>query len=261
MLGIAPLFSSSKGNCIAITSTCANILIDAGFSCKKTEAELEKIDLSLKDFNGILVTHEHSDHINGIGVISRKYNIPVYANETTWMVIEKKLNVAEANKRIIEEKDFFIKELAITPISTSHDAVAPFCYSISYKGKKISVVTDLGRMTSNILNKISGSDIVFLESNHDEEMVKCCSYPYHTKRRILSTVGHLSNDDSAKASLLLIKSGVRGIILGHLSEQNNVSELAYKTTQNFLEKNGIQVGKHFALSIAKKYENSGYIVL
>ncbi len=252
-LEIAPLFSGSKGNCIYIGTEQSKVLVDAGYSCAKISAELKKAGAHMEDIDGILVTHEHSDHIGGVGVISRKYDIPVYANEETWQQMESRVGgVSTKNVRIIDEKDFYVKELCVQPYEISHDAVRPFGYSITAQGKKVSVMTDLGHVTEKILKQVAGSSIVLLESNHDVEMLKCGPYPYYLKRRILSGSGHLSNDDAAATAYRLVASGVRGILLGHLSEKNNFYELAYETVCGFLQQNNIVIGKHVAVGMAKR---------
>lgn len=257
-LKIAPLFSGSKGNCIYIGTETSKVLVDAGYSCTRIAAELKKADEDMASIDGILVTHEHSDHIAGVGVISRKYDIPVYANSETWAEMEARLgNMASKNIRVIDEQDFYVKELCIQPYEISHDAVRPFGYSLTAGGKKVSVMTDLGHVTEKIFEQVSGSSIVLLESNHDVEMLKCGPYPYYLKRRILSTHGHLSNDDAAQTAYRLVQSGVRGILLGHLSENNNFYELAYETVCGFLQQNGVVIGKHVAVGMAKREGMTG----
>lgn len=252
-LEIAPLFSGSKGNCIYVGTETSKVLVDAGYSCSKIAAELKKVDVSMTDIDGILVTHEHSDHIGGVGVISRKYDIPVYANEQTWEQMQTRVGqVHSKNIRVIDEQDFYVKDLCVQPYAISHDAVRPFGYSLTAGGKKVSVMTDLGHVTEKILKQAEGSSIVLLESNHDVEMLKCGPYPYYLKRRILSTHGHLSNDDAAQTACRLVQSGVRGILLGHLSEKNNFYELAYETVCGILQQNGITIGKHVAVGMAKR---------
>ncbi len=223
------------------------------------ERELKKIDVDAKDIDGILVTHEHTDHIAGIGVLSRKHNIPVYANEATWCeMVQRCGEVAQQNIRVIDDDDFYIKDICVQPFEVSHDAARPFAYSLSSGGKKISVMTDLGRVSEASLALIEGSGIVLLESNHDVDMLKSGRYPYPLKRRILSESGHLSNDDAAVTALKLVFSGVRGILLGHLSEQNNFYELAYETVCAHLAQNGVVAGKHVAVGIAKREGFTGF---
>lgn len=258
-LSIAPLFSGSKGNCILVASERTKVLVDAGFSCTRVEAEAKKAGICLAEVGGILVTHEHTDHIAGVGVISRKYDIPVYANEETWMaMVGKSGEVAAKNIRVIDDADFYIDDLCIQPFDIPHDAARPFGYSVSAGGKKIAVMTDLGHVTDRVLRHAQDANIVLLESNHDIEMLKCGPYPYPLKQRILSTHGHLSNEDAAKTALKLAFSEVRGILLGHLSQQNNFPELAYQTVCDYLGQNGVVVGRHVAVAMTRQDGMTGF---
>ncbi|MGI6152322.1 MAG: MBL fold metallo-hydrolase [Christensenellaceae bacterium] len=258
-LSIAPLFSGSKGNSILIGTERAKILIDAGFSCARIMAELAKIDVHISEIKGILVTHEHTDHIAGIGSVSRKYDIPIYANEPTWCEMAPKTGaISQKNIRVITEDDFYIEDMCIQPFEIDHDAAMPFAYTVHSGGKKISVMTDLGQVTERVLDRVRDSNIVLLESNHDIEMLRNGRYPQYLKRRILSKNGHLSNDDAAKTALRLVVSGVKGILLGHLSENNNDHTLAYETVCGHLFENGIVAGRHVAVGIAKQEGVTGY---
>lgn len=261
-LSIAPLFSGSKGNCILVATERTKLLIDAGYSCAKIEQELRKVDVGLNEVEGILVTHEHTDHIAGIGVISRKYDIPVYANEETWCEMTKKTGeVSTKNIRIIDEEDFYINDMCIQPYSISHDAARPFGYSVVCGGKKVSVMTDLGKVTDQILKQVEHSNIVLLESNHDIELLKNGRYPYYLKKRILSGKGHLSNEAAGAAAGELAKRGVRGILLGHLSRENNRKLLAYETVFAALKSEGIEPGRDLALGTTRKSHVTGFYTL
>ncbi len=261
-LSIAPLYSSSSGNSTFIGSENTGILIDAGCAGKYIISALDQIGIDPRFIKGILVTHEHSDHIKGVGIVSRKFDIPVYANATTWQAMEKKVGeISIKNRRIIDENDFFIDDLCISPIPLHHDAAAPTGYSIACKGKKISIITDTGRVTRAMIEKAAGSQVVLLEANHDVSMLKCGRYPYELKRRILSTNGHLSNEDCAACAVALAKSGVRGILLGHLSKENNFEELAYNTVAQALKSEGFLPGRDIALAITKKYEVTRLITI
>lgn len=257
-LSIAPLFSGSSGNSIFIRSDHACLLVDAGVPCSKISAELAKADARVADLDGILVTHEHIDHIRGLEIITKKYDIPVYANAMTWEKLLPKLpGIHTKNVREITTQDFYIKDICVQPFEVSHDAVCPYGYALVSRGKKVSVLTDLGHVTQKIIDGICGSSIVLLEANHDVGMLNAGPYPYMLKRRILSGKGHLSNDAAAAVAFELAKSGVRGIILGHLSQQNNLEELAYQTVCGFLEQRGILVGRHVAVALAKRSELTG----
>lgn len=252
-LRIAPLFSGSSGNCILIQSDRVSVLVDAGVSCARIERELRRIGKDPSQLSGILITHEHSDHISGVDVLMRKYDLPVYANEATMCELERKLKEPVLkNMRVIDAGDFYIEDLNVTPFHISHDAADPFGYAFSSGGKKVSVMTDLGRVTKSVLAAVKGSNIVLLESNHDVDMLYSGSYPYYLKRRILSATGHLSNDDAAKAAFELVKMGVRGLLLGHLSKNNNQESLAMLTVCNYLAQNGVIKGKHVAVEVTHR---------
>lgn len=261
-LSIAPLYSSSSGNSTYIGSDKTGILIDVGCTGKNIFSALEQIGVDPRFIKGILVTHEHSDHIKGVGIVSRKYDIPVYTNCVTWQAMEKKIGeISLKNHRVIDENDFFIDDLCISPIPLSHDAADPMGYCISCQGKKISILTDTGRITKPMIQKAAGSQIVLLEANHDVSMLKCSRYPYELKRRILSTNGHLSNEDCACCAIELAKSGVKGILLGHLSKENNFEELAYNTVAEALMREGFFPGRDIALATTKKYEVTRLITI
>lgn len=234
-------------------------MVDAGLSCKRIEAEMEKIGQDMGALDAILVTHEHGDHISGVGVISRKYDVPIYANAPTWQEMADRIgDIASKNLRTIDQNDFYIEDMCVQPFEIPHDAALPYGYSVSNGGKKVSVMTDLGRVSNALLEIVADSSIVLLEANHDTEMLKCGPYPYYLKRRILSSKGHLSNEDAGNAALKLAASGVRGILLGHLSEKNNFYELAYETVYAHLQQNGVEPGKHVAIGLAKQEGVTGH---
>ena len=261
-LTIAPLYSSSSGNSTYIGSENTSILIDAGLAGKHITSALEQIGRDPRSIKGILVTHEHSDHIKGVGIISRKFDIPVYANAATWEAMLPKIgSINERNIRTVDKGDFFIGDLMITPIPLFHDAADPMGYSVACGGRRISVMTDTGKVSKAMIEKTAGSQIVLLESNHDVQMLKCGSYPYELKRRILSTHGHLSNEDCGLCAVELAKQGVKGILLGHLSKENNFEELAYRIVAETLAANGFIPNRDIALGLTKKYEVSRMITI
>lgn len=250
-LVIAPLFSGSKGNAIWISGGGVSVLIDAGKPRYQIERELKAIDEDPADLSAILITHEHGDHVSGVGALSRKYDIPVYANADTWYGMANRVGeIKAANMREIDDTDFYIEKLCVQPFDVPHDAARPFSYTVEYSGRKVAVITDQGVITKKTLGFTAGSDIVLLESNHDVQMLKTGPYPAELKKRILSRYGHLSNDDAANAALLLARSGTKCILLGHISEQNNERALALNTVKDFLESNGIIAGKHITIALA-----------
>ena len=231
MLNFCSLFSGSSGNCLLVRTENTNLLIDAGVSSKKMENALNSLNVSPSSLNGILITHEHSDHVQGLGTFAKKYDLPVFVNKKTLDAMPKqKDKIAEKNINLftIEEK-FEINDLKIKPFSIPHDAVNPCGFSIFKDDKKISIATDIGHMTNGILKNLEESKFVLLESNYDPHVLMYSRYPYLLKTRIAGPTGHLSNEVAGKTISYLLKSGLKQVMLGHLSKESNFPELAYKT--------------------------------
>lgn len=254
MIKFLTLYSSSSGNCTLISDGDTNILIDAGVSCAKITSALLNADVMPEEIDAILVTHEHSDHISGIRVFSKKYNTPIYANASVMgCILNSACDIRPGNAHVITvAKPFEIRSLTVKAFQTPHDSVSPVGYSVLADGKKYSVCTDTGTVTKAMLANLSGSEAVLIEANHDETMLKNGAYPYHLKKRILSDSGHLSNDKCAWLATQLAIWGTKRIILGHLSEHNNTEEKAYSTVKNMMENNGIKVGADVILKVASK---------
>lgn len=232
---LCSLISGSSGNASLVSYKNTKILVDCGMSCKRLEAQLAKINMCGGDLSAIVVTHEHTDHTYGVGVVSRKYNIPIYATEQTHYAM-KLGTVSESNICIIEpDRLFTVGDIDINAFSIPHDAAAPVGYRFICGDKKYCVATDIGLMTDVIFDSLSGSESIILEANHDIEMLKNGSYPERLKERILSNAGHMSNEVCAKTALALTKRGTKRIMLAHLSEENNTPELAYNTVKSQLE--------------------------
>ncbi|EDS77187.1 metallo-beta-lactamase superfamily protein [Clostridium botulinum C str. Eklund] len=256
-----PLYSGSSGNSVYISSGKSSILIDAGLPGKHIEKALQSINKNPNEIDGIFVTHEHIDHVKGVGVLSRRYNIPIYANELTWKSMNKNIGkIKEENINIISKgANITIKDIDIFNYSISHDAVDPVGYSV-YSGKsKVCVATDLGYFSDEVRENTKDADVVLLESNHDVEMLKFGPYPYSLKRRILSNVGHLSNDDCGKAIVTMTENNCKNIILGHLSKTNNYPDLAYETVVGVLRENKIKLNNDINISMAKRSMPSNYM--
>lgn len=255
------LFSGSSGNSIFVASENAKVLIDAGMPGKSIEGALEAIGEKAETLDAVFVTHEHSDHIKGVGVISRKYNIPIYANELTWKSMHKLIgNIKEHNIKFMNA-GVSIKDMDIGNFDIPHDASAPCGYFIVSNGKKVCIATDLGYFSEDVKNNIIDADVVLLESNHDVEMLKFGPYPYVLKRRILSDVGHLSNEACGKAIIDILGNKEKRVVLGHLSKTNNYPELALATVTNILNDNKVALGKEIILSMADRSKPSSYIKL
>lgn len=242
---LVPLFSSSKGNSTLIKTDNTNVLIDAGVSGKRLIGALNDHDLCGEDIDAIFITHEHNDHISGVGVISRKYDIPIFALENTWNYITKNNKIGKINLNninvIYKEEKYFINEICVEPFSIMHDASDAAGYNIYVNDRKLSVATDIGMITDILIEKLSGSHEILLESNHDIDMLKNGSYPYILKQRILGKRGHLSNVDSGRLLSLIDSSNLEEVYLAHLSEENNTPILAYNTVNKILNINNLSL--------------------
>lgn len=233
--------SGSSGNCAFIGCGGQGVLIDAGAPMRKVAAALESAGFSLSRVSGVFITHEHDDHIKNLRTIANRYKIPVFCNAATARAVASKLPGLETallrpigTGRRVSGGDF-----EVSSFSVSHDAAEPVGYTVKTAGAVISLLTDSGHITPQMQRHIQGSDLVLIESNYDYDMLVGGSYPYFLKQRILSERGHLSNDNCAKAVLGLVKSGVKHIVMGHLSKENNRPERAYETTSLYLKKHGV----------------------
>ena len=262
MFKFCSLYSGSSGNSLYLEIPNTKILIDAGESCKKITDALASINVDIKEIDAILITHEHSDHIKGVGTISKKYNIPVYANSLTWKSTPMQhQNIGIENQKIFDNnKSFTFRNLSIHPFSIPHDASDPCGFNIHYQNCKISVATDIGHLTNDIIGNLESSSFILLESNYDPDILKCSSYPYRLKERIAGPYGHLSNISAGKVISHLLNTGLKRVMLGHLSEENNFPELAYKTVVNeIIESNNNFDLSSLTISVANRYKPSSII--
>lgn len=230
---LCSIASGSSGNCIYVGSDTTNLLIDTGISGKKVEFGLNSLDLTTKDLNGIFVTHEHSDHIKGLGVIARKCGVPIYATPGTIRAMEESGSLGKLPEGIFREihgdEECRVGDLTVHPFHISHDAAEPVAYRITQGKRAVGVATDMGIYDDYIVDNLSGLDALLLEANHDVNMLQVGSYPYYLKRRILGERGHLSNETAGKLLCRLLHDGMKDILLGHLSKENNYEALAYET--------------------------------
>lgn len=258
-LRFAPLFSGSSGNAIYVGCDGSHMLIDAGVSGTRVAKALESVGVSPAALDGILVTHEHTDHIQGVGVLSRKYDVPVYATEGTWAAMESKLGaIAAKNRCIIEpEINFFLGPVEIMAFSTPHDAASSVGYAFELDNSRFALATDIGCVRDSWLKHVLGADAVLLESNYDPDMLKAGPYPYDLKKRILSRRGHLSNDDAGATAAKLINAGARQVVLGHLSKENNFPELALQSAEAILFSEGIEIGRDADVRVALRDAPTG----
>lgn len=262
MLKFCSLYSGSSGNSLFVQSNNTKILIDCGTSAKKIENALESIDIDITDIDAILVTHEHSDHVQGLGTISKKHDIPVFANFETWNAMKtQKDKISNNNIKIFEnDTEFQIGNLQIFPFSTPHDAANPCGFSICNGTKKISIATDLGHITDNIYTNIKDSKFMLLEANYEPEILKVSSYPYALKQRISGPHGHLSNIDAGQTVSNLFGKELKEVMLGHLSKENNFPEMAYKTVLEQLIHNNIDTND-IRISVANRFNPSSTITI
>ena len=232
---LCSIASGSSGNCIYVGSDATHLLVDVGISGKRTECGLNSLDISAADLDGILITHEHADHIAGVGVMARKYDIPLYATKGT---IEALKNCSSIGKipedlfiEIQPDKKLTIKDITVNPMRISHDASEPVAYRFGYGTQKVAVCTDLGVFNDYTVECLKGMDALLIEANHDVNMLQVGPYPYYLKQRILGDRGHLSNENSGRLLNRILHDKLQTIILGHLSKENNLPELAYEAVR------------------------------
>ena len=235
---IASICSGSSGNCILIKSGDTNVLVDVGVAKKRVLEGLEFFNTSPNEIDAILITHEHSDHVKGLGVFLRAHPVSVYATKATIENILASSSIGEVDKELFEEIDsdeeFFVGGLKVNSISTSHDASDSVCYRFDDGDKSCAVVTDLGYYHDDIVESLKDLNAILVEANHDLKMLEVGPYPYHLKSRIWSNVGHLSNEACGQLLSEIISDKMQYIILGHLSKDNNYPELAFETVRNEL---------------------------
>ena len=232
--------SGSSGNCIYLGEEDGGILIDAGISRKRIVTGLERKGLSLDDIKAIFITHEHSDHISGLGPVLRKNPIPVYATADTVSAIWEKTNMNNISPELFHsirpEEEIEAGEMLVRPFPISHDAVDPVCYTVEKQGKRAAVATDMGCFDDTIIRVLGQCDSVLIEANHDINMLQVGPYPYSLKMRILGNKGHLSNTSCADLIKEILHKDLKHLVLGYLSRENNFPQLAYRTVLDELEK-------------------------
>ena len=262
-LTVCPLFSGSSGNSIYISCGGVKLLVDAGVAAARIEGELREIGVSIDDIDAILVTHEHVDHVRGLGVLCRRHHLPVYANEGTWNGILQKENGIPVTcmRTFYTGEDFYIGGMNVYPFTIPHDAMEPVGYAFDCQGMRCGVATDIGHISDTWLEAISGCQALVLEANHDIEMVERGPYPMRLKKRILGRNGHLNNGDCAKALLTLAQRGTRAVFLSHLSADNNLPELAYNTVCEALCRAGYCVGDDISVAVSRRDRASDMLVL
>ncbi|WP_203364008.1 MBL fold metallo-hydrolase [Bacillus sp. REN10] len=249
MLHFSVLASGSTGNAFYVEADGHSFLVDAGLSGKQMESLFASIDRDIKHLSGILVTHEHSDHIKGIGVLARKYKLPIYANEKTWKAMDGLIGKVDTDQKFIFDMETVksFNGLSIESFGVSHDAAEPMFYVFHYQGKKLVLITDTGYVSDRMKGIIKDADAYVFESNHDVQMLQMGRYPWNIKRRILGDFGHVSNEDAALAMCDVIGDRTKRIYLAHLSQDNNMKDLARMSVTQTLERKDMPVGEQFEL--------------
>lgn len=263
---LVSIASGSSGNCIYAGTESAHILIDAGISNKRIEQGLNDIGVKGSELDGVFITHEHSDHVKGLGVLARKHGVPIYATKETLKEIGEMKYLGEYPEElfrpILPDAEVQVGDMEIKPFRIDHDAANPVAYRIRSGRKTAAVATDMGHFDQYIIEHLQGLDALLLESNHDVRMLETGPYPYYLKQRILGDFGHLSNDNAGRLLNYILHDNMKHILLGHLSKENNFEELAYETV-----KVEIDQGDHhyhsgdFHIAVAKRDEMSEIITI
>lgn len=263
MLNFCSLYSGSSGNSLLVETDHTKLLIDAGVSSKKIENALFDLSIEPSSLAGILVTHEHTDHVQGLGTFSKKFNLPVFVNQETLDAMPLQRDKINSNNiKIFKVSDkFSIGDLEIKSFSIPHDAANPCGFNLWKEDKKISIATDIGHMTNSILNHLEESLFIMLEANYDPEVLRCSSYPFSLKSRIAGPTGHLSNEIAGKTISYLLKSGLKNAMLGHLSKESNFPELAYQTVIDELICNESFNQNFIGLEVASRDQHSKRICI
>ena len=251
MIKFCSLYSGSSGNSIFLSVGSTKLLIDAGLSAKRIIEALVTIGENPAELSAVLISHEHSDHIKGAGILSRKFNIPIYANENTWEGRIPMIGPVNLANRVYFNTgtQFQIGDIAINAFPIPHDACEPVGYNFFAENKKVTIATDIGHISLDLLNCLEASDLLLLESNHDVEMLRIGPYPWHLKKRIAGDNGHLSNEAAGKVIAYMAEKGTKRFLLGHLSRENNFPELAYQTVCNALFEKQMCVGTDIMLDV------------
>lgn len=256
--------SGSSGNCIYVGSDDTHLLVDTGISKKRIEAGLKELEIKGDELDGILITHEHSDHIQGLGVFSRKYEVPIYATPGTIEGIKSYSGLGRMPEGLLHpiqiDQKFTLGDIIVDPFAISHDANEPSGYRMECGGKSAAVATDLGMYTDYIVQKLQNLDAVLLEANHDVHMLEVGAYPYYLKKRILGDKGHLSNELSGRLLCDILHDNLKYIVLGHLSKENNYARLAYETVKlEVTLGDNTYKGEDLDMTVAKRDEVSGIL--
>lgn len=263
-LSFCSFASGSSGNCYLIKSRESAILIDAGISTKKIHAALEETGTQRSEISGIFITHEHSDHVKGLKVLTRQnpqWN--VYASRETCSCLRDIVHNSEQIRSLEIDQIIQIGDMEIKAMDISHDAAHPVCYTVTSGDSRITVLTDTGYVPQRVMSELTVSDLIVIEANHEVNMLKAGSYPYRLKLRILGDSGHLSNETAGEvlSDAMTCDDRYRTILLAHLSRENNFPQLALQTVMNILEEHRFYPGKHMRLEVLRREGLSGFTEL
>lgn len=254
MIKFQPLLSSSSGNSIYVTDDTTHILIDCGAPIRYIEKCLARLGVSPESLSGIFITHAHSDHVAAAGTLAKKYSLPIFATEETFSLSGRYLSTIsrKAARIITAGDDVIIGDMIVHAFSIPHDIAGSISFTVADSETKFGIATDSGHVSDEIIENLTGCESVIVEANHDVDMLMGGPYPYPLKRRILSDSGHLSNVLCGELCVTLAKLGTKSFWLGHLSEKNNIPEIAYRTVNKILCDNGYSVGTDIALNVIPK---------
>ena len=261
---LCSIASGSNGNCIYVGSEQTSVLIDAGISGKRIEEGLNSFGMTAKDVDALLVTHEHADHIKGLGVMARRYGLPMYMTKATYQAVLHTPGIGKIPEGLFHEikadEPVQLGDMEIEPFTISHDAADPVGYRLNHGGKSAAVATDMGTYSDYTIRHLQKLDAILLEANHDVRMVEVGRYPYHLKRRILSDRGHLSNETSGQLLCEVLHDDMKAIVLGHLSGENNYPGLAFETVSAEVTMGANPYkAKDFDISVARR-DRSGELI-
>ncbi len=252
-LQIASLGSGSSGNSLLVRSKHTTLLLDCGFTLKETVARMQVLGVSPLELDGILISHEHSDHVKGLGPIARKFNLPVWMTFGTWRACkDKKIQTVH---QFHAHDGFSIGDIELDPFPTPHDAAESCQYIFAAAGQRFACLTDLGACTAHVMNKVSGVDAILLESNYDADMLRNGPYPSSLQARIASDWGHLANDQAGRLLAELDHAGLQRVFLGHLSERNNTDAVALATVCDHVP------DRHERISVLQQHQGSDWYTL
>ena len=252
LMRVINLASGSKGNCTFIEAGKTKVLVDIGLTVAELSKRLEIIGEQPENIDAVVITHEHIDHIKGLSVFLKNYDVRAYIHEEVILKLGNTLKLNLDKVSLIGKYYFSVNDVKFVPFDLPHDSINCLGFSVEYKSNKVSFVTDLGYMPSRAMELVRGSQLVYIESNHDKKLMRDCKYPYIVKQRIMGDNGHLSNEQAANVVVELAKSGTKHFVLSHISENSNTIETAYLTNAKALESAGFVLEKDVFLRYSRQ---------